>query len=163
MKRNDGRCTMDDVRWTICYDCMYTVYYGAPGILSPTQTPTISVCRPIKGVTYQVSMHTSAVGVVQPSLPDLPSYIEYRAFSETPQLNLSYQLVTMVIVSLLLGYSPSPAPVQNTSAKAAALGHMTLSKFISSVYSSATSPTLIVPVQPIGILDHLEPVSFDLP
>jgi hypothetical protein len=40
-------------------------------------------------------------------------------------------------VSLLLGYSPSPAPVQKTSAKAAALGHMTLSKFVSSVYSSA--------------------------
>ena len=85
---------MDDGRWTICYDCMYTVYYGAPGILSPTQTPTISVCRLIKGVTYQVSMHTSAVEVVQPSLHDRPSYIEYRASEETPQLNLSYQLHT---------------------------------------------------------------------
>ena len=66
-------------------------------------------------------------------------------------------------MSSLLGYSPSPAPVQKTSAKAAALGHMALSRFISSVYPSATSATLVAPVQPIEILDHLAPASFDLP
>ena len=73
---------------------MYTISYGAPGILSPTQTPRISIILVIREPTDQVSKHTSAVGVVQPSLHDLPSYIEYRASEETPQLNLSYQLDT---------------------------------------------------------------------
>ena len=75
---------------------MYTISYGggAPGIFSPTQTPMISDCLLTRGTIYQVSMHTSGVEVVQPSLHDLPSYIEYRASEETPQLNLSYQLDT---------------------------------------------------------------------
>jgi hypothetical protein len=56
-----------------------TIFYGAPGIFSPTQTPRISDTIVIRGATYQVSMHTSAVEVVQPSLHDQLSYIEHRA------------------------------------------------------------------------------------
>jgi hypothetical protein len=67
---------------------MYTISYGAPGIFSPTQTPRISDIPEIGRATYQVSLHTSEVEVVQPSLHDLPSYIGYRASSDTPPQSL---------------------------------------------------------------------------
>jgi hypothetical protein len=67
---------------------MYTISYGAPGIFSPVQTPRISDTLVIREATDQVSMHTSAVEVVQPSRRDLPSYIGYRASSDTPPQSL---------------------------------------------------------------------------